>query len=123
MTISKRVYESSQRNAEAVTKLSKSLQELQKSVARLTKEIEESTESEEEGETPALIPARDGHRPSKRCGDYWGAGWASHPPPRALYRATKFVDTVPVLWTKESSVAYSDRWASRTLRKSVWPST
>jgi hypothetical protein len=60
ITVSKKVYESSQRNAEAVMKLNKSLQDLQKSVARLTKAIEEPTEPEEEGERPAIIQTWDG---------------------------------------------------------------
>jgi uncharacterized protein YlxW (UPF0749 family) len=60
VTISKKVYESSQRNAKAVIKLNKSLQDLQKSVARLTKAIEEPTEPEEEGERPAITPTSNG---------------------------------------------------------------
>jgi hypothetical protein len=61
ITISKKVYESSQRNAEAVLKLNKSLQDLQQSVARLTQAIEEPAEPEEEGEGPALTPAWGTH--------------------------------------------------------------
>jgi uncharacterized protein YlxW (UPF0749 family) len=60
VTISKKVYESSQRNAEAVIKLNKSLQDLRESVARLTKAIEESTGPEEEGESPAITPTWNG---------------------------------------------------------------
>jgi uncharacterized protein YlxW (UPF0749 family) len=60
ITISRKAYESSRRNAEAVTKLDDSLRELRKSVVRLTKAIEEFTAREEEGEAGETPPAWNG---------------------------------------------------------------
>ena len=53
------------------------------------------------------------------CDTVWDAD--SQPPPNALYKATRLVETVVVLWARASSACCRFRSASSTSRKLITP--